>query len=47
MSPIGSSIFILMLSPKIENNISMNIKITANKPTIEIIFGINFETYNV
>jgi hypothetical protein len=47
MSPIGRSIFILMLFPKIENNISVNMKITAIIPTIEMTFGINLDTYNV
>ena len=47
MSPIGRSIFILMLFPKIENNISINIRITAIIPTIEMVFGINLDAYKV
>jgi hypothetical protein len=37
----------LMLFPKIENNISINIRSTAMIPKIEIIFGINLDTYKV
>ncbi len=47
MSPIGKSIFMLMLFPKIENNISINIRFTAIIPTIDMTFGINLDTYNV
>ena len=47
MSPIGRSIFILMLLPKSENKISINIRTTAIIPTIEMTFGINLETYSV
>jgi len=47
MSPIGRSIFILMLFPKIEKTISINIRITAIIPPIEMPIGINLDTYNV
>jgi len=47
MSPIGISIFILILCPKIENNISINIRTAAIIPTMEMIFGISLDRYNV
>lgn len=47
INPIGKSIFILIQCPKIENNYSMNIRITATIPKIEITLGISFNKYNV
>ncbi len=47
MSPIGRSIFMLILFPNTENNISVNIRITAIIPKIEMTFGINLDTYKV
>ena len=47
MSPTGRSMFILMLFPNIENNNSINIRITAIIPTIEMTFGTNCDTYKV